>query len=258
MTFKNALAERKLLGSILTLPCPDIAEALSMTGLDWLFLDMEHSSMDLNDLKSMLQAMRIHDCYAVVRTPDSSDTSIKRILDLGCDAIVVPQVNSAEQAKAVVDSAKYAPMGKRSVGIGRAHGYGQDFARYVQRANTDISVIIQVEHVDAVNNIDAILDVPGIDGVFIGPYDLSASLNCIGDIQNELVQTAIRQTKEAAQKRNLPLGIFCPSIQAANQQLTQGEMQFVAVGIDTGLLVSAVQNICEQVAPFLAPVLASR
>jgi 2-keto-3-deoxy-L-rhamnonate aldolase RhmA len=219
-----------------------------MTGLDWLFLDMEHSAMDLHDIKGLLQAMHTHDCFAVVRTPDSSDTAIKRILDMGCDAIVVPQVNSVEQAKAVVDSAKYAPMGKRSVGIGRAHGYGQAFIPYIQRANTDISVIIQVEHVDAVNNIDAILDIPGIDGVFIGPYDLSASLNCIGDLQNELVQNAIATTKAAAIKRNIPLGIYCPTAEAANTQLSEGGMQFVAVGIDTGLLVTTVQNICENVA----------
>lgn len=179
-----------LIGTIVTLNNPQITEMLSSAGFDWLMIDLEHSTLTIGEVQCLLQSMH-PDCISIVRIPGNDPVWIKRVLETGCDGIMVPLVNSEDEARVAVDAAKYPSDGSRSFGVSRAHGYGARFDSYINSANKETVVLIQVEHIKAVNYIEQILSVKGIGGIFIGPYDLSGSLNRIGDISDEKVQKAI-------------------------------------------------------------------
>src|SRR5512147_638755 len=153
-----------LIGTMITLTSPEVAEIMAEVGFDWLFLDAEHSVFEARELQAALQAAGAA-TPCVVRLPVAAEVPIKKALDIGAAGIIAPQVNSAAQAEQVVGWAKYAPLGTRGVGIGRAHGYGMTFQPYVQNANDAVAVIVQAEHIDAVHNIEAIAQVEGVDAV---------------------------------------------------------------------------------------------
>src|SRR5260370_6618410 len=235
-----SVAGRPVIGTILSREAPEVAEMLVACGFDWLFIDMEHGPYSVRSLQLMLQAIP-DSCSAIVRIPENSPVWIKKVLDTGCDGIIVPLVNSAAEALAAVQAAKYPPLGTRGVGIARAHGYGMQFAEYVKAANDHVAVIIQIEHVEAVRNIDAILAVPGIDGVQIGPYDLSGSMNMLGDVGSEAVQSMLGQIKRACQSKSIPVGMFVLSSEAAVKEINDG-CQFIVLGVDTVFLWQGAQN----------------
>lgn len=171
-SFVSSLRRSKpLIGTLVSVRSPEVAEALALCGYDWLFLDLEHSTIDVAAAQTILQAVGTR-VYAVLRLPDNNPEHFKKALDTGCDGVVIPLVNSAHEAEAAVRAAKYPPMGNRSVGIGRAHGYGLSFASYVEEANSSVALILQIEHRSAVEQIDAIVAVKGFDAIFVGPYDL--------------------------------------------------------------------------------------
>lgn len=243
MTFRDKLTEgRPLVGTLVTLPAPDLAEALSCTGLDWLFFDMEHTSLSLSDVKVMMQAMD-PGCLSFIRIPAMQEMWVKQALDAGCDGIIVPMVNTGEDARRVTAWAKYPPEGQRSVGITRAQGYGEDFAACVKNANKDTAVILQIEHREAVGNIDDILSVPHVDGIFIGPYDLSGSLGIPGQVGDTKVQDAIAKARAAAKKAGVPVGIFSATPEGARKEIAAGAA-FVAVGIDVMLMTGFAKSLC--------------
>ncbi len=243
--FRKRLLQGDLLtGTIVSLPCPQIAELLSRSGFDWLFVDGEHGPLSIGDIQRLLQAAQPH-CPCVVRVAANDEVYIKQALDVGVDGIIAPLVNDADTAARVVAWAKYPPLGKRSVGIARAQGYGFSFADYVCRANTDVAVIIQVEHIDAVSNIAAILDVAGIDGVFIGPYDLSASMGKPGNIQDADVQHQIGIVRKACLARRMALGIFGVDAAAVQPFRKQG-YTLIAAGMDTLLLGQSARHVLSE------------
>ena len=227
------------IGTIVTLDSPEIAEILSLCGFDWLFLDMEHGTLAPTATQRLIQAMR-GSCSAVVRIPGNDPIWFKKALDTGCDGIVVPLVNSVNEARQAVAASKFPPQGARSVGVARAHGYGMSFPEYVASANERVALIIQIEHIEAINHLDGILAVPGIDGVLIGPYDLSGSMNRLGDVTSEPVQTAIQVIKQKCQAKAVPYGIFVMNADLAQKEIQDG-CQFIAVGIDTVLLSNAAK-----------------
>jgi 2-dehydro-3-deoxyglucarate aldolase len=238
---KRLLQGECLTGTIVSLACPQIAELLSRSGFDWLFIDGEHGALSVGDIQLLLQAAQPR-CPCVVRVAANQEVCIKQALDTGADGIIAPLVNDAETAARVVAWARYPPLGKRSVGIARAQGYGASFADYVSRANENIAVIIQVEHVDAVVNIASILDVPGIDGVFIGPYDLSASMGKPGNIHDADVQDHVETVRRACLKRRMALGIFGVNAAALQPFFKQG-YTLNAVGMDTLLLDQSARQV---------------
>lgn len=219
-----------LLGSLLTLPSPEIAEILAMTGWDWLFIDLEHSTMGAGEAQAILQAVggRV-DC--LLRLPLNDEPWIKKALDTGAAGIILPQVNTVEEARRAAQLCRYPPQGSRSVGLARAHGYGMKFQEYLERANEEVVVVIQAEHILAVQNIEALASVEGIDAVLVGPYDLSASMGLAGQVDHPEVQAAIEHVRCACQERGMPLGIFATTTQRANQFLSQG-FSLLAVGSD--------------------------
>src|SRR5690606_5677676 len=189
--FRARLRRReKLLGTLLTLPDPAVAEIVAGAGFDWLFLDAEHGALETRELRAILQAVD-HRVPCVVRVAAAAEAPIKKALDLGAAGVIVPQVQSAAQAAEVVRYARYSPDGARGVGLARAHGYGFSFADDVATANERTAVIVQVEHAKAVADIEGIVRVPGVDAVLLGPYDLSASLGKMGRVDDPEVVAAI-------------------------------------------------------------------
>ncbi|MFC1997102.1 HpcH/HpaI aldolase/citrate lyase family protein [Chloroflexota bacterium] len=243
-TFKNKLNRGDLqIGTVMTLPSPEICEILCWSGFDWIFVDLEHSAMGVKDAQVILQAAAPRTPCAI-RVPSIDENWIKKVLDIGPDGIIIPQVRTAEDVERVVQFCKYPPEGLRSVGIGRAHGYGGRFQEYVRTANDQTAIIIQIEHKDAVNNIEEITKVPGFDCLFIGPYDLSASMGKVGLVTDPDIQSAIRQVKTSADKAKIPLGIFGGTAQAVEPYIQRG-YTLITVGQDVTLLGSAAKIITD-------------
>lgn len=222
LSFRHRLREgRPLIGALLQIPLPEVAEIYAHAGYDWLFVDLEHSPMDARQALDILTAVDSR-VPCVVRVPWNDEAHIKKALDIGATGIIVPLVNSVEDAQRAVARCKYPPDGVRSVGITRAQRFDLDFDGYMQRANDEVAVIVQIEHVDAARNIDAILDVPGIDGVFVGPFDLSGSMGKPGKINDPEVQQAIRDIIRACEKRDIARCIYAHSAAHAKTYLDQG------------------------------------
>ncbi|MBK9391122.1 MAG: hypothetical protein IPN68_13370 [Bacteroidetes bacterium] len=191
--------KKTMIGTLLSISAPQVAEIIAMSGFDWVLIDMEHSAISLESVQNAIQIME-GKIQTIVRVPSNDEVWIKRILDTGCDGILVPMVNSAEEAKRVVQASKYPLEGRRSVGLSRAHKYGAIFKDYVENANRDLVIMIQCEHKEAVRNFDDILEVRGIDSVFIGPYDLSASMGLTGQLTHPDVAAAIQEVKDKCKR----------------------------------------------------------
>jgi 2-keto-3-deoxy-L-rhamnonate aldolase RhmA len=231
---------------MLTLPSAAVAEILADAGFEWLFVDCEHGPMDVAAVQSVLQAVGDR-CACVVRVPECSEGEIKRILDAGAQGIIVPQVNSAEQAAAVVRACRYPPLGNRGVGIGRAQGYGARFSEYVAEANNEVVVIVQAEHRDAVAVIDEIVAVPGVDCVLIGPYDLSASMNRMGQIHDAEVTSAIERVLSVCRESGLATGYFGVTSEAVEEYRRRG-CRLLVSGVDVAFLSAGAQRMYRQLA----------
>ncbi|MGH8547539.1 MAG: HpcH/HpaI aldolase family protein [Methylococcales bacterium] len=231
MNFRQKLLRREtLVGTMITLPSPEVVEIMVDLGFDWLFIDCEHAPFDSRVAQSLLQAAGDR-CPCVIRVPCGQDVWIKKMLDIGAAGIIVPQVNSPEQAYLAIQSCKYPPQGTRGVGLGRAHRYGAKFSEYLNNANNDIAVILQAEHIDAVHCIDEITSLPGIDAILIGPYDLSASLGKTGNVDDPEVVEAIDKVRDTCLKREIPLGYFGVSPAAVKPYMEQG-YTLITVGVD--------------------------
>ena len=227
---KRLKAGEKLVGTMVTLPTPSTAEILADIGFDWLFIDGEHGPLEIPDIQAILQT--VDDKTAcIVRVPKEDEAAIKRVLDIGAAGVIVPQVNTVEQAENVVRYSRYAPAGARGVGLARAHGYGFKFKGYVETANEQISVIVQAEHVDAVKNIEQIVKVPGVDAVLLGPYDLAASLGKMGQVDDPAVLEAIDHITKTCQNVGMPLGYFGVSAEAVLPYAEKGYSLLVG-GVD--------------------------
>jgi len=219
-----------LIGTLITMPLPEIAEIMVEVGFDWLFVDTEHAPFNAKDALKILQTAG-NRCPCVVRIPANHEVWIKKALDIGADGIIAPQVNSAEEAERIVRLCKYPPEGVRSVGIGRAHKYGLGFKDYVEKANDKVAVILQAENTNALKNISEIVRVPGIDAIFIGPYDLSASMGKMGNVTDADVRKAIASIAEYGKNAGLSMGIFVDEAETAEAFIQQG-FTLIAVSTD--------------------------
>jgi 4-hydroxy-2-oxoheptanedioate aldolase len=226
-----------------------IARLLAAQGLlDWLLVDMEHSPVDLA-MSSMILAtiadVSMGECTPLARVAAGSIDKIKQALDAGAQGIIVPMVNTAADAAAVVRFAKYPPEGERGGGGLTPHlGFGLlNHAEYIPQANAEIMVAVQIETVEAVENIDAIAQVSGLDMVFIGPFDLHISLNLPPTLWSDApqFQTAVAKVKAACQKANIPLGTLTPNADNAKARQAEG-FQFLGVGTDLAHLVNTVRS----------------
>ncbi len=245
MSFRQRLRQKELLlGTMLTISSPEVAEMVAKCGFDWLFMDGEHAPLSILDWQRLMQAVGAR-CASVLRVPSLSERDIKKALDIGADGIIVPMVNSAEQARQAVRWSKYPPRGQRGVGLARAQGYGLDFADYLTSANDETAVIVQAEHIDAVDNIEEIARVDGIDAVFIGPYDLSASMGKMGEVDDEEVVAAIDRVSVACKKNAVALGFFGVSAESVQPWIDKG-YSLICAGVDAAFVTRGAQQVLKQ------------
>jgi 2-keto-3-deoxy-L-rhamnonate aldolase RhmA len=240
--FRARLERREpLLGTLLTLPSPEIAEVMATAGFDWLFIDMEHGLLDFAAAQHMVQAVS-RSCPCIVRVPHNEPSLIARALDTGAVGIIVPHVNTAAEARAAVMAGKYPPSGERSVGVARAQGYGGRLRDAIAHDNDETIIVAQVEHIAAVAKISEIVEVPGISAVFIGPFDLSASLGKPGEISAPDVQAAMTAIVCAAATAGRPCGIFVVDGEAAGRAFAAGH-SLVCATTETLLLGHAAADL---------------
>ena len=193
MTFDPTLDPT--VGSWLQLADPSLTEMMARAGFDWLCIDLEHTSTTIAQAADMIRIGDLAGVPMLARLSGHDPSQIKRILDAGASGIIAPMVNTADEAKAIVDASFYPPRGTRGVGLARAQGYGTGFEAYRDDEADDVVVIVQIEHIDAVRNLESILAVEGVAGFFVGPYDLSGSLGHPGDFDHPDVKAALAEVE---------------------------------------------------------------
>ena len=242
--FKKALARKKpLLGLWLALAEPYCAELAATCGFDWLLVDAEHGPNDLRSVLAQLQAIAPHPVEALVRLPGGDPDMIKQYLDIGAQTLLIPMVESAEQARALVAATRYPPAGIRGVGaaLARASRFAAQ-SNYVQTANDEICLLVQVESVEGLKHLDAIAAVEGVDGVFIGPSDLAASMGHLGNPQHESVQSAVNEARRRIEAAGKASGILIGS-EALSRRYIEDGFTFVAIGTDVGTFASGLRAL---------------
>jgi 4-hydroxy-2-oxoheptanedioate aldolase len=241
--FKHAIAERQQQIGLWSSLCSNIAaEIVADCGFDWILLDTEHSPNEVPGLLSQMQAIEPGTATPIVRPAWNDTVLIKRILDIGAQTILVPYVQNPDEARQAVAATRYPPEGVRGVtGSGRGSRYGQ-VKDYLKTAHQEICVLVQVETGEALSQLDGIAAVEGVDGVFIGPSDLAASLGHIGNPGHEDVQSAIKDAIGRITAAGKPGGILTYNIEEAKRYIEWG-FTFVAVGGDTGLLLRGAEAL---------------
>ena len=221
------------IGSWITIGNPSIAEIMAQSVYDWLTIDMEHSAITLDIAQDLIRIIELYNVTPLVRVGTNDPNIIKRVMDAGAGGVIVPMVNSAQQAEDAVQAVKYPPLGIRGVGLARAQKYGMDFEGY-QKWNQESSlVIVQIEHIDAVNNMESILAVDGVDGFIVGPYDLSGSLGVPGYFEHPEMLKALETVKKVSNKKNALSGyhVVDTAFEPFEQKVHEG-YKFIAHGID--------------------------
>jgi 4-hydroxy-2-oxoheptanedioate aldolase len=245
-SFKRAIMEgRQQIGLWSSLASNITAEILAGAGFDWLLLDAEHAPNDVRTVIGQLQAMMEHQTHAIVRVPFNDKIEIKRYLDAGVQSFLIPMVETAEEARAAVSYTRFPPDGIRGfAGVSRSSRFGR-IANYHSRAHEEICILVQVESALALENIEAIAAVPGIDGVFIGPGDLSAALGHLGNQGHpdivELIESSIRRIVATGNRA----GILTTDETLARRYMAAGCV-FTAVGLDSALLARGAEALARK------------
>ena len=232
--FKKQLANHEItFGSWITLSEPATAEILAKSGYDWLVVDMEHSALTYSQAQEIIRVITLCDTTVLVRVMDHNPDSIKKFMDMGAHGIIVPRINQASEAQKAVNAVRYPPVGTRGVGLFRAQRYSLDLDRYKKYNDENSVVIIQIEHIDAINNIDSILKVDGVDGYIIGPYDLSASMGYPGDFDHRDVKEVFDRLKMIIKNSDKPWGyhVVNPNPLKVTRIVKDG-YKFIAIGVD--------------------------
>ncbi|HMV32084.1 MAG TPA: aldolase/citrate lyase family protein [Gemmatimonadales bacterium] len=241
-TFRARLRRgERLCGTLLSIGAPEVADLLAGAGFDWIFLDAEHGALDPRGVLELLYAVADR-TPCLVRVPALEEDWIKRVLDAGAEGIIVPQVGSARQAEAAVRFAHHPPQGARGLGTSRANRYAMDLPAYLREVGERVTVVVQAETSQAVSEIESIVRVPGVDAVFVGPFDLSASLGHPGEISHPDVERAIRRIRSATVSAGLPAGIFALGAAGLERWSREG-FTLLAAGVDAALLGAAAAEL---------------
>lgn len=210
--FRTAcLGHQQLIGTFAAIPHPVAVEITASAGVDFLCIDGEHGQIGRELTENLIRASDVHRIPAMVRVPGHAPESIAGALDAGAAGVLVPRISTAEQAKAAVLATRYPPVGERGVGPGRAAGYGYRIPDYLKHANDSIVLAIQIETAEGLANVEEIVSVEGVDVIFIGPGDLSVSIDALGPSGAERLEAAILTITDAARKAGKAVGIFRPS-----------------------------------------------
>ncbi len=250
---KNFIKEKMnegvaVVGPFLKMNDPALVEQAALAGLDFCIIDMEHGPLNFESAQNLVRAAELHGMSPIVRTTDASHENILRALDIGAHGVEVPQVNSKSSAASVVDGAKFFPEGTRGVcRYTRAAEYTNiDRAAHFAGSNANTMVIVHIEGLEGVNNLSEILEVKGLDVIFLGPYDLSQSCGVPGDIQNPIVVEKMKQAVEMAAARGVKVGTFVESAETAKFWRDLG-VSYLAYSVDVGIYYNACKKIVEDI-----------
>lgn len=248
-SLKEKIRRREtILGSWITIGNPYIAEIMAKSGFDFLTIDMEHSAITISEAQQLIQVIDLCGCSPLVRVTNNDPNKIKRVMDAGACGVIVPMVNSKGDAEKAVKAVRYPPNGNRGVGLARAQGYGLSFEAYKEWLEENSVVIAQIEHIDAVNNLEEIMTTDGIDGMIIGPYDLSGSLMVPGDFENEDVKEALERVESICNENDYLMGfhVVPPDPEMVVDKIRLG-YRFLAYSLDELFLASVCMNDLDQI-----------
>ena len=236
---KRRLNKKELtIGSWITIGHPTVAEIMAKSGFDWLVVDMEHSALSMAQCQELIRVIDLCRVVPFVRVGANDALLIKQAMDAGAHGVIVPMVNTSEDARKAVSAVKYPPVGKRGVGLARAQGYGTTFREYQEWVEKESMVIVQIETKEAVKNLEDILSVKGVDAFMVGPYDLSGSLGVTGDFESKIMLATIKEINDLAKKKNVSYGYHVVSSDPKFvwKKIKEG-CTFIAFGVDFLFLV---------------------
>jgi 2-keto-3-deoxy-L-rhamnonate aldolase RhmA len=238
MSLKSKLKNKELtVGTWLSLAHPAIAEIMVEAGFDWVTIDLEHSVITIREAEEMIRVIDLGGSVPLVRLSSNDPIQIKRMMDAGARGIIVPMVNSQEDVNRAVKAVHYPEKGTRGVGLARAQGYGVNFQENLNWLKNEAVIIVQIEHITAVENIEAILSCDNVDGFIIGPYDLSASMGLPGQLDHPDLVAALKKIREAGEalKKSGGLHIVEPNPQELKLRIEEG-FNFLAYSVDFRML----------------------
>ena len=225
-----------VIGSWMQIPDSNIAEIMGRAGYQWVAIDMEHGPVAVNQLPDIFRALELGGTLPLARVASPLPINCRQALDQGAAGVVVPMISSAAQLQAIVTECHWPPRGRRGVGFQRANVFGKFFDSYTQEAQESL-VVAQIEHIDAVNDLESILKVKGLDAIMVGPYDLSASLGMTGDFENKKYKDVLSKILEVCAEQKVSCGIHVvqPDAKMLKQRISEG-YTFIAYGVDTVFL----------------------
>ena len=236
-TIRTALQSGSpVIGSWMQIPDSNIAEIMGRAGYQWVAIDMEHGPVAVNQLPDIFRALELGGTLPLARVASPLPINCRQALDQGAAGVVVPMISSAAQLQAIVTECHWPPRGRRGVGFQRANVFGKFFDSYTQEAQESL-VIAQIEHIAAVNDLESIVKVEGLDAIMVGPYDLSASLGMTGDFENKKYKDVLSKILEVCAKQKVSCGIHVvqPDAKMLKQRISEG-YTFIAYGVDTVFL----------------------
>lgn len=241
---RRLLARERLHGTLLSIASADVSEVVASRGFDWLFLDTEHGAFDGAAIRAHLRAAGDR-AATLVRVPALDRAAIAQALDAGAHGVIIPQVNSAAEAAEAVAAGRYPPVGRRGLGASRAQGYGLDGGGYLARANVDVTIVVQAETAGALDEIDRIARLAGVDAVLIGPYDLSAALGVPGAFTHPAFVAAVQRIAAACADVRVPLGVFGMTPAALEPYVRLGATLLVA-GTEAVVLARGMETVLQE------------
>ncbi len=246
--FKKKLKEnsKPSIGTWLTLGNQGVAEMMANAGYEWITIDLEHSSMSLSDCLESIRTIDRSGSIPLVRLSDNDSVQIKRVMDAGARGIIVPMVKSLEDVQAAYQGMHYPPLGNRGVGLARAQAYGPGFRSYMEWLKNESVLIVQIEHIDAVNELDKIFSSEMVDAYIVGPYDLTASMGKPGQFDDPDFLEAMKKIEEAGKKYNKAGGLHVvePDLNELKKTIDKG-LNFIAYSVDFRFLDSGLRSCSE-------------
>lgn len=244
---KKKLKDQKVtLGTWVTIPSCENVEVISHFAFDWLTIDMEHSAITIDQVQQLVRTIKAFGLPVLVRVGENNENLIKRVMDTGANGVIVPMVKTKEDAEKAVAFVKYPPEGVRGVGFGRAQKFGLEFDKYKKWLKEESIVIVIIEHIDAMDHLEEILSVDGVDGSMIGPYDLSGSIGYPGEIDREEVVSLVEKYKAVCKKIDKPAGyhVVVPDVEKLKEKMAEG-YKFLAFSTDALFLANSIEGKIE-------------
>ena len=229
-------------GSWMQIPHSSIAEIMGQSNYDWVAVDMEHGAISVHQLPDLFRALELGNTLPLVRLAHGHSKDCKQALDAGAGGVIVPMIKNADQLRKVRDATRWPPSGNRGVAFSRANLFGKNFNEYIKEAKQPL-LIAMIEHIDAINELDDILKVDGLDAILIGPYDLSTSMNLTAQFDHPEFAKAIRDIKSKSESANIPCGIHVvsPSVDDLKEKIDDN-YRFIAYSIDSVILTNFLRK----------------